>query len=183
MRGYFGIGVEGINKPANLGNLVRSAHAFGASFFFTIAPDLDVDEMRVSDTADSFDHMPFHEYVDLNDFALPSKCQLVAVELVEESINLPSFRHPLRAAYVLGPEMGHVSPALMECCDHVIKIPTKFCINVGVAGALVMYDRALSMGHFSGGKFTPRPVKPGGPDREFEDKEFGNRRKIRSPKP
>ena len=80
MRGYFGIGVEGINKPANLGNLVRSAHAFGASFFFTIAPDLDADLMRVSDTADSFDHVPFHEYKHLDDFSLPAKCQLVAVE-------------------------------------------------------------------------------------------------------
>ncbi|MEX2009990.1 MAG: TrmH family RNA methyltransferase, partial [Dongiaceae bacterium] len=29
MRGYFGIGVEGISKPMNLGNLMRSAHAFG----------------------------------------------------------------------------------------------------------------------------------------------------------
>ncbi|MEE8144119.1 MAG: TrmH family RNA methyltransferase, partial [Kiloniellales bacterium] len=34
MRGYFAIGVEGISKPMNLGNLLRSAHAFGASFFF-----------------------------------------------------------------------------------------------------------------------------------------------------
>ena len=38
MRGYFGIGVEGISKPMNLGNLLRSAHAFGASFFFTVSP-------------------------------------------------------------------------------------------------------------------------------------------------
>ena len=37
MRGYFGIGVEGINKPFNVGNLFRSAHAFGASFVFTLA--------------------------------------------------------------------------------------------------------------------------------------------------
>ena len=37
MRGYFGIGAEGISKPMNLGALMRTAHAFGASFFFTIA--------------------------------------------------------------------------------------------------------------------------------------------------
>ena len=29
MRGYFAIGVEGISKSMNVGNLVRSAHAFG----------------------------------------------------------------------------------------------------------------------------------------------------------
>ena len=37
MRGYFGIGVESISKPMNVGNLIRSAHAFGADFFFAIA--------------------------------------------------------------------------------------------------------------------------------------------------
>lgn len=36
MRGYFGIGVEGVGKPMNLGNLWRAAHAFGASFVFTV---------------------------------------------------------------------------------------------------------------------------------------------------
>ena len=101
---------------------------------------------------------------------------------MEKSINLPSYLHPTRAAYVLGPEMGNVSPDLMARCDHVVKIPTKFCINVGVAGALVMYDRALSMGHFSEGKFAPRPVMPGGPEYEFEERDFANRRKVRTQK-
>ncbi|MDE0409622.1 MAG: RNA methyltransferase, partial [Alphaproteobacteria bacterium] len=30
MKGYFGIGVEGLSKPLNAGNLFRSAQAFGA---------------------------------------------------------------------------------------------------------------------------------------------------------
>jgi hypothetical protein len=45
-RGYFAIGVEGISKPVNLGNLLRSAHAFGASFVFTIGADARAFEMR-----------------------------------------------------------------------------------------------------------------------------------------
>ena len=36
MRGYFGIGIEGVSKPMNLGSLLRTAHAFNASFVFTI---------------------------------------------------------------------------------------------------------------------------------------------------
>jgi tRNA G18 (ribose-2'-O)-methylase SpoU len=35
-RGYFTIGIEGASKAVNFGNLLRSAHAFGASFVFTI---------------------------------------------------------------------------------------------------------------------------------------------------
>jgi hypothetical protein len=36
------------------------------------------------------------------------------VELVEASIPLPSFRHPLRAAYILGPERGSLSRPIVE---------------------------------------------------------------------
>ncbi len=173
MRGYFGIGVEGISKEQNLGNLARSAHAFGANFFFTIAPVVDVDLMRVSDTSDAFDHVPYYQYEDVPRFELPDQCQLVAVEFIEDSIELPSFRHPTRAAYVLGPEMGNVSDAMLERCDHVIKIPMKFCINVGVAGALVMYDRMISMG-----KFAARPVKAGGPVEGMPEHQTGGHRRF-----
>jgi tRNA G18 (ribose-2'-O)-methylase SpoU len=178
MRGYFGIGVEQISKEYNAGNLIRSAHAFGASFFFTINSELDLHKLRMSDTADSFDHLPYHQYKTIGDMELPKGCALVGVELIDDSIDLPSFRHPVRAAYVLGPEMGSLSPALVAKCDHVIKIPMKFCVNVGVAGAIVMYDRLLSMGRFSA-----RPVRAGGPIEQPEKPVFGNhRRKVRTKK-
>ena len=177
VRGYFGIGVEGITKEYNLGNLVRSAHAFGASFFFVIRPELDVNAVRVSDTSGAFDHMPLHIWDSVEEMDLPEGCQLVAVELTEDSVELPSFRHPMRAAYVLGPEMGDVSPELMEKAAHVIKIPMKFCVNVGVAGALAMYDRTISMG-----KFADRPVKAGGPTEQIIPPPPIHRRKIRTKK-
>lgn len=157
-RGFFGMGVEGISKEANLGNLVRSAHAFGASFFFTVAPNLSMEELRVSDTAASSLHMPFYRYDSAGKLMLPQGCSLVGIEFLPDAVDLPSFRHPARAAYVLGPEMGNLSPEMLALCDHVIKIPMKFCVNVGVAGALVMYDRLVSLG-----RFAPRPERAGGP--------------------
>lgn len=176
MRGYFGVGVEGISKEQNLGNLVRSAHAFGASFFFVIRPEIDVQAVRVSDTSGAFDHVPFHVWESVDDMQLPKGCQLVGVELTENSVELPSFRHPTRAAYILGPEMGDLSPEIMERADHVIQIPMKFCVNVGVAGALTMYDRLLSLG-----RFPERPVMPGGPDlTTVPQQPAGHRRKIRT---
>jgi tRNA G18 (ribose-2'-O)-methylase SpoU len=82
-RGYFGIGVEGISKPMNVGNLLRSAHSFGASFFFTIAPSVDLDGMKSSDTSDAFGHIPFYNFEKHEDLLLPQNTALVAVELVE----------------------------------------------------------------------------------------------------
>jgi tRNA G18 (ribose-2'-O)-methylase SpoU len=158
MRGYFGIGVEGISKPMNLGNLLRSAHAFGASFAFTIGAAFDARAAGAADTSAAVASLPFHAYPHLGVFTLPHGCRLVGIELIEDAIELPSFSHPGQAAYVLGAERASLSPALLARCDFVVKIPAKFCVNVGVAGAIVMYDRMITLG-----RFAERPVRAGGP--------------------
>ncbi len=149
MRGYFAIGVEDMSKPHNAGNLMRSAHAFGASFFFAVAPAVDFQGLRQSDTSEAAFHMPFYEYPTVADLTLPRGCRMVGIEFLPDAEDLPSFRHPTQAAYVFGPEKGNLSPALLARCDDVVKIPTKFCVNVGVAGALVMYDRMIALGRFA----------------------------------
>ncbi|MBV8061114.1 MAG: RNA methyltransferase [Alphaproteobacteria bacterium] len=155
-RGYFGVGVQGISKGFNLGNLVRTSHAFGASFFFTVGASVSYADVKSTDTSHADIHLPFYAYDNLADMALPKDCALVGVELLDEAVDLPSFRHPLRAAYVLGPEKGNLSPDLVKRCDHIVKIPAKFCVNVGIAGALVIYDRMISLG-----SFAERPVRVG----------------------
>lgn len=146
-RGYFGIGAERISKPLNLGNLVRSAHAFGASFVFTLGADPRAYDF-FSDTSKAQDHLPRYQWDGAGDMQLPRDCRLVGVELLADAVDLPSFPHPPRAAYVLGPELGSLSPELLARCDHVVRIPTAFCINVAMAGAIVMYDRMKSLGRF-----------------------------------
>ncbi|MBX6320771.1 MAG: RNA methyltransferase [Rhodospirillaceae bacterium] len=159
MRGYFGIGVEGLCKPMNLGALLRTAHAFGAGFTVIIgAGPPKLREMEHADTSHAAENVPLHVFPDLASLSLPVGCRLVGVELVEDAIPLPSFRHPLRAAYVLGAERSDLSPELLARCDFVVRIPTRFCVNLAVAGALVMYDRMLSLG-----RFAERPVRAGGP--------------------
>jgi tRNA G18 (ribose-2'-O)-methylase SpoU len=155
-RGYFAIGAERMSKALNLGNLMRSAHGFGASFTFTVGATYQALEAR-ADTSKGQLHLPHYNWPGLADMALPSGCKLVGVELLDDAVDLPSFRHPLRAAYVLGPEHGSLSPQLLERCDFTVKIPTRFCVNVAMAGAIVMYDRVLSLAHFAA-----RPVAAGG---------------------
>ena len=157
MRGYFGLGVEGISKPMNFGNLARSAHGFGASFIFTVAPAKRIGNPQ-SDTTRSQDHLPWYSYDSAEAMRLPDDCRLVGVELTPDAIELPSFRHPAKAAYILGPEGGSLSPEMIEKCEFTVKIPMEFCINVAIAGAVVMYDRMRSMG-----RFAERPVAVGGP--------------------
>lgn len=156
LRGYFGVGVEGVSKPMNLGNLVRIAHAFDASFFFSIAPHLKLSDAN-SDTSRAQGALPFYAFERPDDFRLPMGCRLVGVEITDEAVELPRFRHPSRAAYVFGAERYSLSPQMLSLCEFVVKIPTRFSINVGMAGAIVLYDRLVSLGGYGG-----RPVTPGG---------------------
>jgi tRNA G18 (ribose-2'-O)-methylase SpoU len=168
-RGYFAIGAERMSKSLNLGNLMRSAHGFGASFTFTLGATYQALEAQ-ADTSKGSNHLPHYDWKSLDDMALPTGCQLVGIELLDDAVDLPSFRHPMRAAYVLGPERGSLSDELLEKCDHVVRIPTRFCINVAMAGAVVMYDRVRSLA-----RFAERPVKSGGPTEVLKKHHHGQR--------
>ncbi len=169
MRGYFAIGVERISKPMNLGNLFRSAHAFGASFVFTIGACYNAAQTK-SDTSKGASHMPLYQWRRVSDLQIPVGCRLVGVELLDEAVELPSFRHPLNAAYVLGPEKGTLSDELLARTDYVVKIPTSFCLNVAMAGAIIMYDRVMCLG-----RFARRPLSEGGPMESLGEHVHGGR--------
>ena len=70
MRGYFGFGAEGISKPMNMGNLVRSAHAFGAQFVFTVSAHYSVREGK------STSLFSVSSVIFLLNFGLRSLCKL-----------------------------------------------------------------------------------------------------------
>jgi tRNA G18 (ribose-2'-O)-methylase SpoU len=148
MRGYFGVGSERISKQMNLGAVMRTAHAFGASFIFTVGSRLQAREAALADTSKSAEHVPFYEWASIEEMTLPRQCVLVGVELDDRAVDLPTFPHPLNAAYLLGPERGDLSDAAKARCAHLVKIPTRFCVNLSVAAAIVMYDRALTLGSF-----------------------------------
>ena len=160
----------------NVGSLFRSAHAFGAGFVFTVDAQYDKGEGGKVDTSGTPDHVPFYSFPDVDCLILPTRCELVGIELVSGASELPSFRHPNQAAYVLGPERGSLSPEMQERCTYTVQIPTKFCVNVGIAGAIAMYDRVISLG-----KYPRRPVTPGGPVESLPEHVYGGpaiRRKM-----
>ncbi len=159
MRGYFAVGAEQISKPMNLGAILRTAHAFGASFVFTLAAHHRAREVFKADTSRTFEHVPYYDWPDLDAVRLPHGCQLVGVELAEDAVELPVFRHPTAAAYVFGRERGSLTPELQARCDFMVQIPTKFCVNVSQAVAITLYDRTLCFGGY-----PERPLMPGGPE-------------------
>lgn len=159
MRGYFGVGSEGVSKAGNLGAVMRTAHAFGASFVYSVNAAHTVRMINQTDTSHTLSHIPYYEWNSLADMRLPQGCVLVGVELCDRAVELPSFRHPRACAYILGPEKGSLSQEAQTLCSYIVKIPTRFCINLSLATALTLYDRTICLGGY-----PQRPLRPGGPD-------------------
>ena len=148
MRGYFGVGVDGISKPMNLGNLVRIAHAFDASFFFSIAPRLKLSDAQ-SDTSRAAGRAAF---LFLCRARRISACRWAAGWWGWRSPMTPSNCRasaiPSAAPMSSGRSVFRCRPQVLKACEFVVKIPTRFSINVGMAGAIVLYDRLLKMGGY-----------------------------------
>src|SRR4029453_4613930 len=102
MKGYFGIGVEGISKAINVGTLFRTAHAFGASFVFPLRAQYNRREGAHTDPSDTPRSVPTYNFADLEAFRLPQGCRLVGVWITEQAIELPGFLNPRLAAYLPG---------------------------------------------------------------------------------
>lgn len=143
MSAYFGVGIYNGKNPENMGSLWRSAQCFGASYLFTIGRRYP--SRRPTDTMNAAANIPLFEFATLDDFLLsnPGKPELVGVELVDASLPLESFNHPKHATYLLGAEDSGLPENVLRACSRVVRIPGKLCLNVGVAGSIVLYDRAM----------------------------------------
>ena len=79
MRGYAALGVEGVSKARNAGAVIRTAHAFGASFAFLVGGANSQREIAQTDTSKAMEQMPLYLFDGLEDFALPESCSLVGM--------------------------------------------------------------------------------------------------------
>ncbi len=138
MRGYFGIGVENIKTKVNLGTLWRSAYNFNADFIFVIGHRY---KRQSSDTVKAWRHIPLYQYDNVEHFLMsrPYDCKLIGIEITDRAKDLRTFCHPERAIYILGAEDGSLT--FQDKCQDIVKIPTNRCLNVSVAGSIIMYDR------------------------------------------
>jgi tRNA G18 (ribose-2'-O)-methylase SpoU len=139
-RGYFGIVAWHTKTPVNVGTLWRSASIFGAAFVATIGKRY---VNQASDTMKTTRHTPLFHFADEQDFwdHIPHGCVPVAVEITDRARDLTYFRHPESAVYVLGPEDGSLPDSLLAKCQRIVSIPGTHCLNLAVAGSIVLYDR------------------------------------------
>lgn len=140
MRGYFGIAVWHPKSGINVGTLWRSAAILDAAFLATIGKRYP---KQSSDTIQAPRHTPLWHFDTVEDFwaHIPQDCSPVAVEIHRRAKPLPTFTHPERAVYILGPEDGTLPETFTERAHAVVQIPGAYCFNLAVAGSIVLYDR------------------------------------------
>lgn len=141
MRGYFGIGIVNTKSPLNSGTLLRSANIYDAQFVFTVGKRY---QLQSSDTLQTQRHIPLFHYenVDQLKAGIPFDCPLIGIEQTSSSVDLVEFKHPQRAMYLLGAEDHGLPKGILDICHKVVHIDTAKCLNVAVAGSIVMFDRA-----------------------------------------
>lgn len=143
-RGFFEIGIFHGKSEVNIGTLWRSAYQLGAAGIFTIGRRY---KTQSSDTVKAWRHIPLRHFNMIEELvlALPNSCPIIAIEM--GGTTLSSFKHPLRACYLLGAE-DHGLPdyALKQCHDVVsLESARTASFNVAVAGSIVLYDRMVKL--------------------------------------
>ena len=144
MKGWFAIGVYRPKTIENLGTLWRSARNFGAAYIFTIGHRY---KKQASDTTHTWQSTPLFQYPDFGTFlaSRPTDCPIIGVEQSETSCALDGFTHLPRSIYLLGAEDNGLPPTIQEKCQAIVHISTPMCLNVAVAGSIVMYARSVNL--------------------------------------
>lgn len=144
MKGYFAIGIYQTKTIENVGTLWRTAQNFGASFIFTIGARY---RQQASDTTKVQRHIPLFMFTDFDCFRKhrPINTILIGIEQTAKSKPLKQFVHPTQAIYLLGAEDSGLSEDILLYCNTIVSVSTPSCLNVAVAGSIVMYDRSIKM--------------------------------------
>ena len=146
MRGFVGIGAYMPKAKVNMGTLIRSADCFDVSFAYSIGSRMNIRTASMKKER----HFPLFHYSDFEIFrkSIPTNAVLVCVELSDNARNIHTFTPPERVVYLLGPEDGNIPSSILnhEQVKETLYIPTKHCLNIAVAGSIVLYHHFYRRG-------------------------------------
>lgn len=139
--------LDGIGDPGNVGTLIRSADAAGASAIITTQNSADAfGPKAVRASAGSIFHLPPLNIEENSSEALADLLQRERIPIViaaaHEGQSCFEFRWPVRCALVLGHETRGVSPVWEEVASARVTIPMfgrAESLNVAGAGAVLLY--------------------------------------------
>ena len=148
MRGFAAIGLVRPKDDKNIGGVMRAAFCYGAAMVAIQGSRAPF--TSAMDTPRAWRHIPVLRGDDLFEL-IPADCMPIAVDLVDDAIDLPAFQHPPRGFYIFGPEDGTLGRAHLDRCARRIKVPTRGCMNLAATVNVVLYDRVAKAARHSRG--------------------------------
>ncbi len=141
MRGFSAVGLYYPQHPENIGSVLRASDCFESAF---VAIGGTKYKRCSTDTYNTYKHKPLLQVENLKD-VIPFNCIPVAVDLLDDAVNIHEYEHPERAFYIFGPEYSTLDKNVLEYCKDKIYIPTKGCLNLAMAVNIVLYDRNMKL--------------------------------------
>ena len=147
MNGTAQIGLVNPKYPHNLGQIVRVAGCYGVDKIHWTGKRMGyrLDELDRLPREERLRHHNHIEWRHLELFITARENRHltpVCVEVSDKAESLVDFIHPSDALYVFGPEDGSIPRGYKTACQRFVCIPTVNCLNLSVAVATVLYDRA-----------------------------------------
>ncbi len=158
------LALEGITDPGNVGTLIRTADAFGATAVL-LSPDTvelyNPKAMRSS--MGSIFHVPVFDDVNIEEIIPQLKKRKFRIfgTHVRRGRSLDQVRSSGRICLLIGSEAQGLSSNLLKLSDQTIRIPAwgkAESLNVAVAGGILLYE--LRKKWSPGGKHSEGSTKP-----------------------
>jgi tRNA(Leu) C34 or U34 (ribose-2'-O)-methylase TrmL len=144
-RGFACIALDNPKTMENVGGVLRAAACYGVAQVIMSGTRLRKGIRHGTNTSRAERHMPVLRLDDVLG-AVPFDTQVVAVDLIDGAIPLPSFCHPERALYVFGAEDATLGRRITDRAQHVVYIPTRACMNLSACVNVLLYDRLVKRG-------------------------------------
>lgn len=139
--------LENTKFDHNLGAVVRAASCFGVDQVFYTGDRINLGKKK---RLPREERMKGYKHVELVQFDYPfdvfeKDVTFIGVELMPDTIPIPSLYHPRNAVYVFGPEDGGLSKSFRSHCHMFVHIPSYHCLNLAAAVYVTLYDRQVNL--------------------------------------
>ncbi len=150
-RGLRSMAIAGWNtsKEHNVGTLVRTAHAAAAQEVVLVG-DREWNIEAAKTAQDFTDVTILESETAFLDHVRDRGWSLVAVELDDRAVSLFEAEYPENPCFLLGAERDGLPRSLIDAAEMVVQIPQWGlvpCLNLAVAGSIVMYDYLAKQQH------------------------------------
>ena len=142
----------GLQDPGNLGTLMRSAAAFGASAICTLADTVDpFNPKAVRSSAGAIFHVPVLSGLSVHDLVSRLRADGVCIVAADRHSPSPLCRADLRGsvAIMVGREASGLPPEIAREAALVLSIPLRpgmDSVNAATAGSVFLYEAARQRG-------------------------------------